>query len=158
MISVRFEGGAELAKALSALSTRVSKSVLREALMSTAAPQIQRLAASMAPRDAGAPDYADHIVVSPGRAKGNSASVVVGPSTEPRSDQPDRRYDQQGVFLEFGTEDTAMQAHLRPAFDQEAVKTLGPIGQAIWRELAGRGISRPTVDAEETPSGPGGLV
>jgi HK97 gp10 family phage protein len=154
-VSVRFEGGDQLAAALSQLSQRVSKNLLRGVLQEVAAPPIQRAAKARAPRAPGAPDMAEHIVVSTAPASGPAAAVAIGPSREARTDQPNRTYAQQGSYIEFGTEDTPMQPFMRPAFDEQAARTLGPIGDAIWRELAGRGISRPTVSAPSVVSGPG---
>lgn len=138
--AVRFEGGAQLARALNELPRRVSGPVLRETLRTIAAPPIQQAAAAKAPVDPGAPDIANHIVVGTARGGGGTVAVVVGPSNEPRTDQPTRTYGQQGIFVEFGTEDTPMQAFMRPAFDSEAQKTLGPIGMALWRALISRGL------------------
>lgn len=152
---VRFEGGQQLAQALQQLSQRASKNVLRGVLQEVAAPPIQRRASALAPKDPGAPDLAEHIVVSVAPSSGRTAAVVVGPSREARSDQPKRTFDRQGVFVEFGTEDTLMQPFMRPAFDEEASKVIAPMGAALWRELAGKGISRPTVEAPAVPSGPG---
>lgn len=131
-ISMRFEGGAELAKALSELSTRISKQMLREALTEAAEPIAER-ASRLAPRRPGAPDIADHIAVMTSRSE-TGAAVAVGPTTE----------FFYGLFLEFGTVHMKAFPFLRPAFDEGASKALETIREALWRELAGRGISRPT--------------
>lgn len=142
MIAMRVEGLDVLARNLNELPSRVSKSVLREALRTVAAPPIRARASALAPRAPGAPDLADHIVISTGRAGGErSASVVVGPSTASRSDQSSIQYDRQGRYVEFGTSDTRMQPFMRPAFDEEAARTLQPLIGALWRALIGRGFS-----------------
>lgn len=85
MVKMRFEGGAELAKAFEQLTARVSKKTLRESLEDAAEP-MRRHMASMAPREPGAPDLADNIVISTARAKaiegGQSAAVAIGPAKE----------------------------------------------------------------------------
>jgi HK97 gp10 family phage protein len=157
-VRVKFEGGQALAAALNQLSQRASKGVMRDALLSVAAPPMQAGMRARAARAPGAPDLADNIVVSVAPARGNTAAVIVGPSNALRADQPDKTFGEQGLYLEVGTEDTPMQAFARPTFDEVAPKVIAPIGAALWRELAGRGISRPTTDAPSLPSGPGGLV
>src|SRR5688500_7814828 len=114
-MGMRIEGGAELAAKLRAMPERVSRRVQREALTIAAEP-IREHAASIAPRRPGAPDLAEHIVISNARSQEGGVAIAVGPSTEQRSDQ-DRRYDVQGVFVEYGTNDTPAQAFLRPALD-----------------------------------------
>jgi len=140
MIRTRFEGGQRLAGVLNGLPARVNTGVTREALRSVAAPPIQRRAAALVRRAPGSPDIADHIVVSTGRGDATSSAIVVGPSTARRSDQPKRTFAQQGKYLEFGTAHIPMLAFLRPAFDQEAIQTLKPIGAAIWAALVAKGF------------------
>lgn len=138
--SIRIEGGAQLAAALNQLSVRASKQVLRDALREAGEP-LRRGIASAAPRDPGAPDLADHIVLSTGRAdSGPSAAVVIGPSTAVRADQPKRRYDQQGRYLEDGTSRHTARPFMRPVFDQMAVRLIDPIKRAIWAALVAKGI------------------
>lgn len=140
-VSLKMEGGPQLARALGQLPTRVSKSMLRGALASVVAPPIQQRASALAPRAPGAPDLASHIAIATGTSRGESAAVVVGPSAEGRSDQPARTYGLQGMFVEFGTNDTAAQPFLRPAFEQEAPRTLGEFASAVWAALARGGVS-----------------
>lgn len=83
MVKMRFEGGAELAKAFEGLTARVSKRMLRESLEDAAEP-MRRAMSSMAPREPGAPDLADNIVISTARTKAvegaQSAAVAIGPA------------------------------------------------------------------------------
>src|SRR5690349_9781517 len=120
-IRLRVDGGTQLAKALADLPTRASANRMRAALRTTAAEPIQRAAERNAPRAPGAPDLASHIVISTGKAGPGAASLVVGPSSEIRSDGTHRTeplpYSFQGMYLEFGTSDTPAQPFLRPAFD-----------------------------------------
>jgi len=140
-MTARMEGGAALARTLNELPTRVGKSVLREALRKSSAPIVQTRIEALAPRAPGAPDIASHIVVSTGRAgSGPEAAIVVGPSTEHREDQPSRRFDRQGVYLEFGTHDTPMQAFMRPAFDATVPAMITALTGALWRALIARGF------------------
>lgn len=143
MIRVRFEGGEELAQALRVLSTRVSRRLLREALEETIGVPVQRRAAALAPRRPGQPDLASHMVVSAARSTDGGAAIAVGPSKEVRGDQPSRTFDLQAWFVEHGTVHRGATPFLRPAFS-EAPAGLGRLGAALWRELAGRGIHRPT--------------
>jgi len=140
-MTLRVEGGERLARTLNELPTRVGKSVLREALRTASAPIVRARIEGMAPRDPGAPDLAAHIVVSTGRAKsGPEAAIVVGPSTAHREDQPKRRFDRQGVYLEFGTSRIAMQPFMRPAFDQTVPQMIAALSGALWRALIARGF------------------
>lgn len=131
-IAMRFEGGAELADALRGLSTRISKQMLREVLTEAAEPMAER-ASRLAPRRPGEPDMADHIAVMTSRSE-TGAAVAFGPTKE----------FFYGLFQEYGTVHNKPHPFLRPSFDEGASKALDTIGAALWRELAGRGISRPT--------------
>jgi HK97 gp10 family phage protein len=140
MITMRFEGGAQLAKVLNGLPSRVNTSVTREALRTVAAPPIRDRAAALVRRAPGSPDIAQNIVVSTGRGDSTSSAIVVGPSTAKRSDQPGRSFATQGKYLEFGTSRMPMFAFLRPAFDAEAPGTLKGMASAMWAALISRGF------------------
>jgi HK97 gp10 family phage protein len=132
MVTVRFEGGAELAAALRKLSTRISRRIAHECLVEAAEPMRRRMS-SLAPHEPGKPDLRDTIVIS--RARGEDAqesAVAVGPS----------KFGFYGSFLEFGTKQMAAQPFARPAFDQTHEQSLQILGAACWRELAARGVSR----------------
>jgi HK97 gp10 family phage protein len=132
--SVRVEGGAELARNLNSLSTRLSRRIQTDALIEGAGP-IQKSASAFAPREPGKPDLADNIGISP--LRGGDPAVAVGPTK-------DFYY---GLFQEEGTTRHGAQPFMRPAFDSEAQRSLAIIGMALWRELAGRGFSR-TVESD----------
>lgn len=136
-ISLKFEGGADLAKAFDQLPPARARSILRRALEEGAQP-IADYAGSIAPRRPGLPDIADKIVVGPGRSEGGEPSVAVG---------PERPYH-YGLPLELGTYKMPAEPFMRPALDAKAEEALAIVGSAAWRELAGRGISRPTTVAE----------
>ena len=139
--TLRIEGGEQLAATLRELSTRAAKHVLRDSLREAGAEPMRQRISALAPRDAGAPDLADHITVSTSRADtGPSAALLVGPSTAVRTDRTERRYDIQGNYLEYGTVHMAMRAFVRPAFDGLAARLVAPIGAAIWRRLIARGF------------------
>jgi HK97 gp10 family phage protein len=135
MVKMRFEGGAELAKAFQQLTTRVSKSTLRNALEDAAEPMRRRMS-EMAPREPGAPDMADNIVISTARTKSfegvQSAAVAIG---------PEKRFF-YGFFQEFGTVHHGAQPFVRPAFDGGVTRALSDIARSLWTALASRGISR----------------
>ncbi len=130
MITMRFEGGEELAAALAKLPAKLSKKVLVEALKGAAEP-IRKAASAHAARRAPAPDLADHIGVAKAEY-GEQATVKVGPE----------KGFAYGLPLEIGTIDTPAQPFMRPAFDANAEKSLKLVGDAIWVELAGAGVSR----------------
>ena len=144
MVKVQIEGAEALAKALSGLSTRLSKQIQREALIE-GGERILRAVEDRAPREPGAPDLADNLALVPLRATSGRGEAAAGIGPTSRS----FFYD---YFQEFGTAYHSAQPFYRPALDTEATRAIGEIGQALWRELAGRGIFRPTVNA------PGGLI
>lgn len=155
MIAVRLEGGQALAENLRSLSKRVRRNVLIEALTDAAEPMRRRMA-TLAPREPGAPDMADHIAVQPLtaaqlRAAGEAADefkagVAVGPE----------KPFYYGFYQEFGTVRHGAQPFARPAFDSEGGGALGKLAASLWTELAARGFSRSsTVDAPVS-GGPGG--
>jgi hypothetical protein len=137
-VSVRFEGGAQLARTLNEMPGRVSTSVMREALRSVVAPPIRDRASSLVRRAPGEPDLADHIVISTGRGDAKTAAIVVGPSKATRSDQ-NRTFAVQGRLMEFGFRGH-MFPFLRPAFDQSAQATLKAFGAALWDALIRKGF------------------
>ena len=146
-VSVRFEGGKELAEALAGLSTRLSRKVMREVLVEAAEP-IRKAAASMAPHAPGAPDIRENIIVAVAKSsvyldlKSEVAAVAIGPKGGPEGFG-------YGLPQEIGTIHHGAQPFMRPALDSASGQALKIAGDAAWRELAGRGIHRPTsvVDA-----------
>lgn len=139
-MKVSFQGGAELAATLRSLPTRISRPVQREALFAVAEPMRARMA-RLAPREPGAPDIADNIVISGGRGgtdkstgQEKAISVAIGPS----------KGFIYGFFQEYGTSRHGAQPFMRPAFDSEAPKVVPALAQALWVELAGRGINPST--------------
>ncbi len=143
MITMRFEGGEELAAALAKLPAKLSKKVLVEALKGAAEP-IRKAASAHAARRAPAPDLADHIGVAKAEY-GEQATVKVGPE----------KGFAYGLPLEIGTIDTPAQPFMRPAFDANMEKSLKLVGDAIWVELAGAGVSRSSL-APTPVEAPGG--
>lgn len=129
---MRFEGGAELALALDGLPKRVTKKLVLEALTEGAGP-MRGFARQRAPREPGAPDMADHIEIANAKTPpGDIAAVAMGPT----------RDFYYGLMQEYGTVHHGAQPFMRPAFGQGVPPALGIIGAAVWRELAGRGITR----------------
>lgn len=134
MIRMKIEGAEDLERALTRLSTRLSRSVLREALLAVGEP-IRRDIARKAPREPGTPDLADNIQLAQTRV-GERGDVSVGIGV-PKS----FFYD---YFLEYGTVHASARPFYRPVFDGQINRTLEQLGQAIWTELAGKGVHRPT--------------
>ncbi len=148
-VSMKVEGGAELARALNALPTRVSKKVMRDALEVAGEP-IRKGMEMKAPRAPGAPDMADHMVISTAKVEGlidndQTAAVKIGPA----------KGFYWGLFQEFGTIHHGAQPFARPAFDAGVSKAISEMVRATWTALAGRGISR-SISQPSTPSSPGG--
>jgi HK97 gp10 family phage protein len=152
MMKMRFEGGQRLASVLNGLPSRVNTSVTREALRAVAAPPIRDRAAALVRKAPGAPDIAANIVIGTGRGDKTSSAIVIGPSTERRSDQPSRSFAVQGKYLEFGTALIQMFPFMRPAFESEAPRVLGGMASAMWAALIARGFG-----STRTSPGGGGL-
>jgi HK97 gp10 family phage protein len=159
MIRVRFEGGAELAAALESLPKRVGRSMLVEALTDAAEPMRKRMA-SLAPREPGAPDMADNIIVS------RSMVTIQGDGEKVRNDEfqasvavgPSKGFF-YGFFQEFGTTRHSAQPFARPAFDSESQAALDLLARSLWTALAARGISRSvTVNTPVRSGGGSGLL
>lgn len=152
-MTVRFEGGKELAAALNSLPPRVRGSKAREVLRDAAEP-MRALMGKLAPREPGPPDMADSMTISNvrkvdgARTDDKSQAVAVGPSK-------DAYY---AKFQEFGTVHHSAQPFARPAFDSEAGKALKEIGRRLWVELAARGIGRSVTGSGPISGGEGGSV
>lgn len=134
-VDLRFEGGQKLAATLASLPDRVSLKVQRRALMEAAEP-MRAMAQRGAPREPGAPDLADNIVISPLRGGTDSfgdaraAGVAIGPA----------KAFFYGFFQEWGTVHHGPQAFMRPAFDATAQKTLQLLRMALWTEISRAGF------------------
>lgn len=137
MFSAAFDGGPELEAAFNALSARVGKKVLREALFDGAEP-MRAESGRLAPREPGAPDLADHIGVMALRDREHMATVGIGP------DDKAFFYD---LFQELGTARHGAQPFYRPAFDANIETALGIIGKELWRQLTARGFGVRTASA-----------
>jgi HK97 gp10 family phage protein len=130
--SFRMDGGKELVKALNQLSHRVSKKILLESLHEAAEPIRKRMEQN-APVSPEAPHLRDVMVIRTSRGEdARETAVAVGPT----------RAGFYGSFQEFGTAHHAPQPWARPAWEATSGQALQILGAAIWRELAGRGISR----------------
>jgi HK97 gp10 family phage protein len=136
MITLKFEGGADLAKALDKLSLRLGKKILHEVLREGAEP-IRKAAASFAPRGEEAPHIAQNIGIGNARPpdEPHVAAVKVGPV----------KGFAYGLPQELGTVHHAAHPFMRPAFDSKVNEALTVMSDAAWRELAAKGIHRPTV-------------
>lgn len=145
---MRFEGGEELARALDTLSVRISQKIMREALGVGGEP-IRRTASRLAPYEPGPPDLRENIGMSNARPReaGDIAAIAIGPT----------KGFAYGLPQELGTRHHAAHPFMRPAFDAEAPKALGLIGQELWRQLAGRGFVR-TATSPTVIQSPGSLL
>lgn len=145
-VSMQVSGAAELEAALSGLTRRVSRRIVREALEFAAEP-MRSEASRRAPRAPGAPDLADNMVIANARTTGSEAAAVsVGPA----------RGVYWGLFQELGTSRHGAQPFLRPAFENQKGKAIERVGQEIWRNLASRGVSRSASNSGFPMSSPGG--
>lgn len=144
MISLKFEGGAELQQALGQLSDRVSKKVQLEAL-TFAADLPRRRMQELVHVEPGKPDIKDHMVITPVRGE---VAVSVGPA----------KASFYGSFLEFGTRHAEAFPFARPAFDQTWQKSLELISQDLWAAMAARRIGRSSTVETGVTGGPGGSL
>lgn len=145
MVSMHFEGGDELAANFATLSTRLSKKILREALLDGGEPMKGRIE-QLAPRAPGEPDLADHMVIAAVRDQDNQASVGIGPDSKAFF------YD---LFQEYGTSRHGAQPHYRPAFDEKAPEAVTIIGAELWRQMTARGFGVRTANAPSPVSSGG---
>lgn len=141
MISMKFEGD-DIAKALAGLSTRLSRKVLLEAWLAVAEPMAEDIE-RRAPREPGLPDLADNVQFAPTRV-GEQGDVSVGIGV-PRA----FFYD---WFQEYGTVTQSAHPFYRPTFDSWVNRAIDQFGNAVWTELAGKGIHRPTASSFEPVS------
>jgi HK97 gp10 family phage protein len=131
MPRLTFTGGKALSAALNQLSTRVSRRLQLEALTEAAEP-MRRAMHDKAPVETGR--LKKNMVINRSRGiDGQEAAVAVGPA----------RGTFYGSQQEFGNKHHAAQPFARPAFDENADRSLRIIKDALWRELAGKGIQRP---------------
>lgn len=134
-VSLKIQGGMDLARHLKALPEALSRKVQVEALKDGAEP-MREMATDLAPRGAGpGPHLADNIVVGAPtqaslerRGRFDETVVEVGPSRKPN----DVFY---GFFQEFGTRHHAAQPFMRPAFDSQAGHSLTRILSSFWRVI-----------------------
>lgn len=134
--SLTFNGSSALYRTLREMSDDLKGPVLVGALKDAAEP-MRRTMASLAPREPGAPDIADNIVVSPitrlGSVKGGEweqktdteEAVGIGPS----------KSFFYGLFLEYGTVKMGARPFMRPAFDQGVTRAVTDLAIAMWRRL-----------------------
>lgn len=148
MFRMRFEGGEELARALSGLSPRLSKKVLRDALLDGGEP-MRLLIEHRAPRAPGAPDLADHVSIAAVRDQDNQASVGIG---------PDSKFFFYDLFQEYGTARHKARPFYRPTFDEKVPEAVTLIGDELWRQLTARGFGVRTASAPSPVQSLGGLL
>lgn len=152
-MSMRFEGGRELAAALRGLRPRLSASVQREALRDVAEPMRAHME-RLAPRAPGAPDMADHIVISRTLKRDELSDTEVGVRIGPDGRRKRFFY---AHFQEWGTARHAAQPFMRPSFDAHVRSIPAKLAAILWRALAGRGVQRPTqMGSGPVIGGPGG--
>lgn len=137
MITVKFEGGAQLAANLAALPTSVSKQVQRAVLVEAAEPMVAVMR-RLAPRAPGAPDIADNIEIgNPSQRKDEfgddkAMTVSVGPI----------KGFFYGYYQEWGTVYHGAQPFMRPAFDQNKDRSLWIIRTRTWEHVQSWVLSR----------------
>lgn len=131
-------GAPALAATFTDLAKVATPRPLRLALRVGAEP-IRDRASQLCKRGGGAPDLADHIVISPGRGDEHSGVMLVGPSREARSDREDVTFDVQALFQEYGTAKQPAHAFLRPALDTEGARAGDLITASLWRAFVAAG-------------------
>lgn len=143
MVSVKFEGGAELLAALQQLPQRVGKRFQREALVHAAEPMARAMSMHAPRGNPHPPNLKDEILIRNSRGKDAQETVIaVGPST--------RAF--YGGLQEFGTANHPAQPFARPAFDEKADEALRRFAADAWVSLASRKIFRKTVTDIVVPS------
>lgn len=127
-MSMRFEGGRELAATLRAMPKAQSRAAQVDALLEAAEP-IKVVARQKAPRAPGHPDMADSIEAAQTRRKidvrEGETGVIVGPWKS--------RF--WGFFQEWGTVHHAAQPFLRPAFDENKERSLDILRRRLWENI-----------------------
>jgi HK97 gp10 family phage protein len=164
--SIRIEGFDQLARNLRNVPKAFSNRLMKQALIQGGEP-IRQTAASTAPRAPGAPDLADHIVVSVSRREQpGDVAVGVGPANERRSDTG-ANYGVQGFMLETGTARMQARPFLRAAFLANVTESLQIVRRVLWEGLIragvttarGGGVTTESFRSNQGPSisgGPGG--
>lgn len=143
MFQVQVTGLKELVADLNAMSARVRRNTLVEALEEGAEP-IRVLMARHAPHEPGPPDIKDAMIVSRhnrtigeegvlARQDEFQATVAVGPE----------RGFFYGIFQEYGTVRHRAKPFARPAFDEGAPKSLAIIAKSLWLLISERKLFRP---------------
>lgn len=140
MFTIRIDGGAQLAKNLATLSTRLSRSIVREALY-TGGEEIKKPASRAAPRGPNAPHIAENIGMSPARSD-DMVAIKIGPT----------KGFAYGIPQEFGSIHHAAHPFMRPAFDGGAPRALSAITEELWRQLAGRGFMQTAISPTRVQS------
>ena len=138
-VTMDTQGFAELEDALDQLSKSAGKGVLRRSLKKAAAPMVE---AAIAKVPVASGDLKGSITVSTRLAKRQagkhrrmfrddraSIEMFLGPS-----------YDlgdggRHGHLVEFGTEHSAPQPFMRPAWDQDQKAMLDRLSRELWAEL-----------------------
>lgn len=137
---VKVGGGKELAAGFAQLPPRVGKRILLAGLKEAGEPMRARMG-ELAPREPGAPDLADNIVISTitklGKVDGEvertdekMAAVAVGPS----------KGFFYGFFQEFGTIRHGAHAFVRPAYDALWQGVIVTLGKFYWAALSKREV------------------
>lgn len=137
-MSLRIEGGQDLAARLARLEQSVSRKIKVDALREAAEP-IRATAAKLAPRSPDAPHLADNIVIGMKTEKtlerlGRDSETVVEVGPRAGTSGDDFFY---GLFQEFGTAFIPAQPFMRPAFDTWAPRSLNALVSRLWRALSG---------------------
>lgn len=127
-------GGKELAAALASLPPRVSKKFLIEALKESAEPMAEQMERNVAVGDTP-PHVRDEIGIGLSRGEDSrEAAIAVGAT----------KAGFYGSFLERGTAHHAPRPWAGPAFDATWMQSLRILSAALWREMASRGVQRPS--------------
>lgn len=126
MITVRFEGGAELATRLEALGDEAKKKAVQMSALKKAAEPMRDAMEANAPVRSGR--LAENVLiraVSERESDDDEVSVAVGPGKKTF----------WGLFQEFGYGPGNPQPFARPAFDSTKGTALNVMGQELWRAL-----------------------
>lgn len=124
-MTMRVDGGKELAATLRALPTATSRNIRRDALEAAAEPMVA-VARRLAPHEPGPPDL---------RANIEFQHIKATTKTESRLTWGPLRGFYYGYYQEWGTTRHPAQPFMRPAFDQNRERSLALMVRSLWENI-----------------------
>ena len=133
-VSMKFEGGSELARNLDLLGAPLAESIKVDALTIAAEPMRDRMERLAPVSFEGDPHMADNIVIGTVssrkiEAAGRQGETVI--EVGPRGGRSGNDFF-YSFFVEYGTAHAPAQPFARPAFEQTAPQCLEILGDELW--------------------------